>query len=132
MCRSAGFLQKLADMCRFQKNDLLRNTIRTPQRCQQLVKMFKTGEKSHLCQFHETFFCSNLYRQQIYKSKVNYFNEQCSGKITTTTFHQHIFPQKITTCQFSSVKTKLIWQTSLSKFNNHFWKIQVKWMNYGV
>ena len=24
--------------------------------------MFKTGEKSHLCQNDETFFCSNLYR----------------------------------------------------------------------
>ena len=27
-----------------------------------MIKMFKTGEKSRLCQNDETFFCSNLYR----------------------------------------------------------------------
>ena len=27
-----------------------------------IIKMFKTGEKSHLCQNDEKIFCSNLYR----------------------------------------------------------------------
>ena len=30
-----------------------------------MIKMFKTGEKSHLFQNCETFFCSNLYRSVI-------------------------------------------------------------------
>ena len=40
--------------------------------------------------------------------------------------------QKIGTCQISSVKTKSIWQTSLLKLKNYFWKVQVKWINYRV
>ena len=61
MCRSAEFLQIFAEMCRFEKKtDVLRNTIKTPQRCQTNNKKFITGEKSHLCQNDETFFCSNL------------------------------------------------------------------------
>ena len=35
-------------------------------------------------------------------------------------------------CQISSVKTKSIWQTSLWKLKNHFWKVQVKWINCSV
>ena len=40
--------------------------------------------------------------------------------------------QKVATCQISSVETKAIWQTSLSKLKNHFWKVQVKWKIYRV
>ena len=36
--------------------------------------------------------------------------------------------QKVATCQISSVKTKSMRQTSFSKFNNHIWKVQVKWI----
>ena len=41
-------------------------------------------------------------------------------------------PTHSATCQILSAKTKSIWQTSLSKFNNHFWKVRVKWINYRV
>ena len=29
----------------------------------------------------------------------------------------------------TSAKTKSMWQTSFSKLKNHFWKVQVKWIN---
>ena len=34
--------------------------------------------------------------------------------------------QAVVTCLISFTKTKSIWQTSLSKFNNHLWEVQVK------
>ena len=34
LCRSAGFLQIFADMRRFEKTVVLRNTLKTRQRCQ--------------------------------------------------------------------------------------------------
>ena len=40
--------------------------------------------------------------------------------------------QKVATFQISSTKMISIWQASLSKINNHFWKVQVKWTNYSV
>ena len=74
MCRSADFLQIFADMCRFEKKiDILRITIKTPQRCQRIIKVFETGENSHLCQNDETFFCRILYRSveitDLYRAK---------------------------------------------------------------
>ena len=36
--------------------------------------------------------------------------------------------QMVATCQILSAKTKSIWQTSLSKVKNHFWKVRVKWI----
>ena len=48
------------------------------------------------------------------------------------TLSTHRPTQKVPTCQILSAKTKSIWQTSLSKFNNHFWKVRVKWINYRV
>ena len=60
--RSAGFLQIFADMCRFEKKDILRITQKTQSDVKRIVKMFKTREKFHLCQNDETFFCSILYR----------------------------------------------------------------------
>ena len=48
------------------------------------------------------------------------------------TLSTHQPTQKLATRQILSVKTKSIWQTSLSKFNNHFWKVRVKWINYRV
>ena len=72
--------------------------------------MFKTGEKSHLCQNDETFFCSNLYRSveitDLYRSLQNQTITITYSKLTAitkstptnnvaeilqkTTLHQHI------------------------------------------
>ena len=111
MCRSAEFLQIFADICRFEKTtDVLRNTIKTHSDVKRAIKMFKTGEKSHLCQNDETFFCSNLDRSveitDLYRAKqwpINYnnvfqtssrywkySNKLCCGNIITTTLYQHI------------------------------------------
>ena len=38
--------------------------------------------------------------------------------------------QTVVTCLITSAKSKSIWQTSLLKLNNHFGKVQVKWINY--
>ena len=38
--------------------------------------------------------------------------------------------QMVATCQILSAKPKSMWQTSLLKLNNHFWKVRVKWINY--
>ena len=56
------------------------------------------------------------------------FPKYCNNKTLST----HLPTQKVATCQILSVKTKSIWQTRLSKFNNNFWKIQVKWINHRV
>ena len=48
------------------------------------------------------------------------------------TLSTHRLIQKVATCQILSAKTKSIWQTSLSKFNSHFWKVRIKWINYLV
>ena len=66
-CRSLQICADMQNFCRSlqlcadsKKTDVLRNTIKTPQRCQTNNDMFKTGEKSHLCQNDKTFFCSNM------------------------------------------------------------------------
>ena len=46
------------------------------------------------------------------------------------TFSIHRPTQKVATCQILSAKTKSKWQISLSKFNNHFRKVRVKWINF--
>ena len=114
--------------------------------------MFKTGEKSHLCQNDETFFCSNLYRSveitDLYRSlqsqtitipysKLTAFTKKTSINYVVEILRKQYFiktstTHRVATCQILSVKTKSIWQTSLSKFNNHFWKVRVKWINYRV
>ena len=38
--------------------------------------------------------------------------------------------QKVATCLIPSAKSKSMWQTNLSKLNNHFWKVQVELINY--
>ena len=67
--RSLRICADLQDFCRSlqicadsKKNDLLRNTIETHSNVKRIIKLFKTREKSHLCQNDETFFCINLYR----------------------------------------------------------------------
>ena len=39
---------------------------------------------------------------------------------------------KVATCQILSSKTKSIWRTNFSKFNNHIWNVRVKWIHYRV
>ena len=42
------------------------------------------------------------------------------------TLSTHRPTQKVATGRALSAKTKSIWQTSLSKLNNRFWKVRVK------
>ena len=48
------------------------------------------------------------------------------------TLSSHLPTQKVATWLVTSPKTKLIWQMSLSKLNDSFWKVRVKWINYRV
>ena len=71
--RSLRICVELSRYMQIRKKDLLRKTIKTPQRCQTNKKMFKTGEKRRLFQKDEIFFCSNLYRSgeitELYRAK---------------------------------------------------------------
>ena len=52
------------------------------------------------------------------------------NKNNTLATHQPTL--KVATCQILSAKTKSIWQTTLSKVNNHIWNVRVKWIHYRV
>ena len=62
MCSSAGFLQNFADMCRFEKITYSAKPYKLHSDVKLIIKIFKTGEKSHLRRNDGTFFYSNLYR----------------------------------------------------------------------
>ena len=126
-CRS---LQICADS---KKNDLIRNTLKTKQRCQRIIKVFKTREKSHSCQSDETFFFLLFKLLLLYLKLLKLLQQTMFPKYyNNNTLSTHLPTQKVATCQISSVKTKSMRQTSFSKFKNHIWKVQVKWINYGV
>ena len=65
-CRYVQICRIFADLCRYvqiRRKMTLSETHEKPNSdVKRIIKMFKTREKSHLCQNDETFFCSNLYR----------------------------------------------------------------------
>ena len=58
--------------------------------------MFKTREKSHLCQNDETFFCSNLYRYVEFCRSVQIFTDPNKDQQITITYSELTANTKIT------------------------------------
>ena len=53
-----------------------------------MIKMSKTGEKSHFCQNDETFFCSNLYRSVEFCRSSQIFTDPNNDQKITITYSE--------------------------------------------